>query len=569
MCGILCAVSHDDNGNFRSLTEALKSTMKNRGPDEQDEVTLSYETGSILLAGSVLWQQGDNLQKQPINKGDFIILFNGDFYNLQKPNNFSDTLFIANRLAQCINAEQIVSVLKSLEGPHSLLIYDKRNQILYFSRDTLGRNSLIIERTQNGINLLSTSGFFNKNQLSIELPPLGIYQMNVNNLTSCVLHLWQPLNEYSEQLLYNLDVIVGLKTTIKSIILPSWLLEKKSQFDYDFYKTTYIADHVELYENLISQPQIKASLNALDKLLSDSVANRVKCTAPLCRVCLSKHDKKEIVCTHAKICILFSGGIDCTILALLANKFVPYNEPIELINVAFETLGGQNVSEKLWDVPDRRTSLMSVNELKRVCPERFWNLLEVNVTRDELKTHLSSRIKNLIYPLQTILDESLGCAYWFASNCPNSTARVALIGSGADELFGGYCRHRNAYKRCLGSNSERQLSVRSELNVDWQRIPARNLARDDRVIADNGKTARSPFIEENVVQFVRSLEPFQKCCFNFPEGVGDKLLLRLYGYEIGLRDVALLKKRAIQFGSRIANKKENASAQSEHLKFYI
>ncbi|KAH8283291.1 hypothetical protein KR054_011305 [Drosophila jambulina] len=567
MCGILCAISHDADCSFRCLIEALKGTMKNRGPDQHEEVILSCGTGNILLAGSVLWQQGADLQKQPIDIGGFIILFNGDFYNLQKPDNISDTLFVANRLAQCINAQQIISVLKPLEGPHSLIIYDKREQILYFSRDTFGRNSLIIERTQHGINLLSTSGYFNNNQLSLELPPLGIYQIDVNNLTSCVLHLWQPLHEYAEQLLYNLDVTLGLKTTVESIISPSWLFKKKLKYDYDFYKFPYTADHVELYENLISQPQIKASLNALDKLFSDSVANRVKCTAPLCRICLSELDKKKTVCRHAKICILFSGGIDCTILALIANKFVPDNEPIELINVAFES--GQNISENLWDVPDRRTSLISVNELKRICPERIWNLLEVNVTRDELNTRLSTSIKNLIYPLQTILDESLGCAYWFASNCSSSTARVALIGSGADELFGGYCRHRNAYRRCLGSNSDRQLSVQSELDVDWQRIPARNLARDDRVIADNGKTARSPFIEENIVQFVRSLEPYQKCCFTFPEGVGDKLLLRLYGYKIGLRDVALLKKRAIQFGSRIANKKDNASAQSKNLKFSI
>ncbi|KAH8241919.1 hypothetical protein KR032_008551 [Drosophila birchii] len=567
MCGILCSVCHDADWNFMGLIEALKRSMINRGPDEQDEVILSYETGNILLAGSVLWQQGAELEKQPIDKGNLIILFNGDFYNLQKPDNISDSLFIANKLAQCINAEQIISVLKPLEGPHSLIIYDKRDQILYFSRDTLGRNSLIIERTQNGINLLSTSGYINNNQLSLELPPLGIYQIKVNNLTSCVLHLWQPLTKYAEQLLNNLDVVVGLKTTVKSIISPSWLIKKKSPFDYDFYKYPYTADHVKLYENLANQPQIKASLNALDKLLSESVANRVKCTAPLCRICLNEPHKKKSVCKHAKICILFSGGIDCTILALLANKFVPDHEPIELINVAFESLVGQNVSEKLWEVPDRRTSLMSVNELKRICPNRLWNLMEVNVTRDELKIQLSTRIKNLIYPLQTILDESLGCAYWFASNCSNSTARVALIGSGADELFGGYSRHRNAYRRSAGSNSERQLSVQSELDADWQRIPARNLARDDRVIADNGKTARSPFIEEKIVQFVRSLEPYQKCCFCFPEGIGDKLLLRLYGYKIGLRDVALLKKRAIQFGSRIANKKENGGAQSEHLKY--
>ncbi|KRK05143.1 uncharacterized protein Dyak_GE28580 [Drosophila yakuba] len=312
----------------------------------------------------------------------------------------------------------------------------------------------------------------------------------------------------------------------------------------------------DLYKNLIAQSEIKETLSIIHTLLSDSIKNRVKNTAPLCRLCLQQLNI-SLACRHAKLCILFSGGIDCTILALLANQNVPVNEPIELINVAFESVKGQNISEKLWDVPYRITSLVSVNELKQLCPERHWNLLEVNVTR--------SRIKHLIYPLDTVLDESLGCAFWFASHCFQSTARVALNGSGADELFVGYTRYRNSFKRCLGNDLDHQLAVQNELEVDWQRISARNLARDDRVIADNGKTARSPFIEENFVKFIRSLEVYQKCCFGFPEGVGDKLLLRLYGYQIGLRDVVYLRKRAIQFGSRIANKKQNATHQSDYL----
>lgn len=144
--------------------------------------------------------------------------------------------------------------------------------------------------------------------------------------------------------------------------------------------------------------------------------------------------------------------------------------------------------------------------------------------------------------------------------------QIVILGSGADELFGGYIRHRNAYRRCNGTEQEKQDCVLAELENDWKRIPSRNLGRDDRVISDNAKTPRAPFIEENLCMFVRSLKSTQRCCFLYDEGVGDKLFLRLYGYRLGLTDAAFLKKRAIQFGSRIANNKEKANDRSMHLK---
>ncbi|XP_052854736.1 asparagine synthetase domain-containing protein CG17486 [Drosophila gunungcola] len=565
MCGIFCSILQDAKLYSNNIESPLTEILRNRGPDVQDELVLNYDDGHIILAGSVLWQQGEKVQKQPVVADNFIFLYNGDFYNLPKPESMSDTSWIAKRFSECRSEKNLLNLLKQWEGPHCLIIYDKRDQTLYFSRDTLGRNSLIIERISKGLNLLSTSHYSESEKISLELPPLGIYRIKVNDLTACILHPWQPLNEYNNQLLLNLDIAVGWKTTVESPISPEWMLKSKLRFDYEFYKFPYIDNHVDLYNNIISQPQIKESLTTLHQLLCDSVRNRVRNTAPACRLCLTKLGLKT-KCNHAKICILFSGGIDCTILALLANQFVSDNEPIELINVAFESIEGQNISEILWDVPDRRTSLLAIEELKKLCPKRCWNLLKVNVTRSELQQHLNTHIKHLIYPLETVLDESLGCVFWFASHCTSSTARVALIGSGADELFGGYARHRNTFRRCLGSDMEHYMAVEIELEVDWQRIPARNLARDDRVIADNGKTARSPFIEENFVKFIRSLEAYQKCCFSFPEGVGDKLLLRLYGYQIGLREVVFLRKRAMQFGSRIANKKQNASHLSENLK---
>lgn len=141
-----------------------------------------------------------------------------------------------------------------------------------------------------------------------------------------------------------------------------------------------------------------------------------------------------------------------------------------------------------------------------------------------------------------------------------------LIGSGADELFGGYTRHRNAFVRQYGGVESTPFErLENELEFDFSRLPSRNLARDDRVIGDHGVTARSPYLEERFVHFVRSLKPYQKCYHALEQGVGDKLLLRLCGFRLGLRGATSLKKRAMQFGSRVADRKQNAKDTSESL----
>lgn len=122
----------------------------------------------------------------------------------------------------------------------------------------------------------------------------------------------------------------------------------------------------------------------------------------------------------ARVAVLFSGGIDSSVLTFIAhrcdphcgmgkhsiyfnfNRHIPLDEPIDLLNVAFENprkiktqkggnihgLSRQNKREKMlsknedsheagdmYTVPDRTTGLLEVEELRRICPGRIWNFV--------------------------------------------------------------------------------------------------------------------------------------------------------------------------------------------------
>ncbi|TYZ65882.1 hypothetical protein PybrP1_002994 [[Pythium] brassicae (nom. inval.)] len=134
-----------------------------------------------------------------------------------------------------------------------------------------------------------------------------------------------------------------------------------------------------------------------------------------------------------------------------------------------------------------------------------------------------------------------------------SPARVLLVGIGADEQLGGYGRHKTAFE------TGGAQALRDELALDMRRIWKRNLGRDDRCISAHGKEARFPFLDEDVVAFVGSLPVECICDLSQPRGAGDKLVLRVAGRQLGLRNCTGLAKRAIQFGTRLA-KHSNAHA---------
>lgn len=93
--------------------------------------------------------------------------------------------------------------------------------------------------------------------------------------------------------------------------------------------------------------------------------------------------------THTKVAVLFSGGLDCTVVARLCHELLPSDQGIDLINVAFENprvaanaqkAKGPEVRE-LFDIyeacPDRMTGRKSFAELQAVCPGRAFRFVAV------------------------------------------------------------------------------------------------------------------------------------------------------------------------------------------------
>ncbi|SAM05687.1 hypothetical protein [Absidia glauca] len=555
MCGILFSLSSDHHVFCQSDWDALEHLNTKRGPDAQQLKQAQCQDFTMRFFSSVLHLRGPDTVSQPLyntSTGD-ILCWNGEvFSGLKVPFGANDTQEVMKHLEPMNSAVDqqeaetiLLTTMSSIEGPFAFVFWHERYQTLWFSRDCLGRRSLLWHRSKTGAFMLSSVGFNNQNVSWEEVPAGGIYALKVKDLVQDT--LFEP-------------TLFPWKHTVlgdeRALILPFPRLNAQLTDE------EQLTQPIDGSQTPTITVEMEAAIQQFKHILGEAVKRRVA-------------DVPHLAASSSpRVAILFSGGLDCITLAALAHQHLPITESIDLLNVAFENPRSEQAKQQaqkkaakmkkagqdeepttrsMYDTPDRLTGKAGVKELREMAPERCWNFVEINVPFEEAMDQ-KQHIVDLMYPLDTVMDLSIAMALWFASRGKGvigtteytSNAKVLISGLGADEQLGGYSRHREAYKR----GSWKELIKETQLDVD--RISSRNLGRDDRIMSDHGKEVRFPFLDTDVVDVLCRLPIHLKMDMRYERGIGEKMILRHMARQLGLPLASQNWKRAIQFGAKTA-----------------
>jgi len=344
-------------------------------------------------------------------------------YSRQKADQFdtifenSDTMLVKDLLLQSIaktrrnscsndlpvsEHEAITMTMARVHGEYSFLLYVPSSQApcgilqqkencshgyVYYGRDVLGRRSLLINRSINGVVVISsvaTSFHSQKNQL--------------RDGNSLIGDGWEEL---PPGIVYRMDVSTGEVT--------SMAIQR------------IINKEVELLASSVISAKINDDLGNKDILISDSIATEtsIEYAAKCLLLLLDKSIQRRVM--HAptpksrsqlesSVAVLFSGGIDSVILAALSHRHIPSNKPIDLINVSFYDDSDSFLSAIS---PDRLAALHSYCERTAKWPERNWRFIAVDVSYREVLDE-EAKVLQLINPLDSTMDFNIAVAFWFA-----------------------------------------------------------------------------------------------------------------------------------------------------------
>lgn len=223
-----------------------------------------------------------------------------------------------------------------------------------------------------------------------------------------------------------------------------------------------------------------------------------------------------------EVAVIFSGGVDSTLLTLLLKE-IAKNKPLK---IRLYAVGGENskdiiASRKLAELLDLPLKVQPI-------------------TKEIVKENLEAVVK--LIGENNLMKIGVGMTIYLACKMIHEDGgKVAFSGQGADELFAGYNRYLKSFK---------EGNLDEELRYDIENMYHVNLERDDAVSMANSVELRLPFLDKNLVEFTLNIPVEEKIADE-----NDKIrknILRDLANDLGLPDeFAYRPKKAAQYGTGI------------------
>ncbi len=307
----------------------ISHDIARRGNSDTNSLDVELPHGSSMwLCASVLHIQGDAATAQPVvDSHGNILLWNGEvFGGLTKDSLFhhvggSDTALVSSLLERLASSSReellssVCSLMAQIRGPFAFVYYSSHHQCIIYGRDPFGRRSLL--RLEDSPNLF------------------GLSSVIPTSLASDSSKSWIELN-------------------IDGLYLQAWNGDDK----YSAY-CPWPSSRVTLTRQ---SGAVARAMRYGSPALGAPHFLEILRSAVSCRVQRVGNIKTSDSCP---VGVLFSGGIDSVVLAVLLHEVVDSTEHIDLLNVTFEDADAYRGNKrKQSPSPDRLAAVAAHNELQ-------------------------------------------------------------------------------------------------------------------------------------------------------------------------------------------------------------
>jgi len=441
MCGIFSLITSKDNSNSNSTKKYVFqciNKLKHRGPDG----TGYYNYNNVYLGHVRLSIIDPKSGNQPIisNDGNLSLCVNGEIFNYKELRKTYDT-YSYNTNSDCESILALYSkivrestdltlhkniklMLENLDGQFSFILYDKINNTIFVARDPFG-----ITQLYYGIDSVGNIHFASE----------------MKALESCVFVNVFPSGNY---MYFNVD-----KPT----------LQKFNYFNNSKYgKWTGCVGGVG--DNISYMPKPILSEDDQDILMI-----QIKDT-------FEKAVIKRLM-SDVPFGILLSGGLDSSLVASVAVKYIRANPDIYGVNPIIHTF---SIGDKdSTDLPFAR----------KVAEFLGTEHHEIGFTVEDGM----NAIENVIYHLETYDITTIRAStphFLLAQKIQSMGIKMVLSGEGSDELLGGYLYFHKA-----PSDEEHQLECKQRV-LDLGYF---DCLRSDKSTMAHSVEARYPFLDTEFI----------------------------------------------------------------------